>query len=96
VALLEREALSAARGGPSGSRVRISVVVNAESLHTRFLPALTRLTGVAFDLHQDDLEYTADLLRGTAMAAATAQHVAVQGCRVERLGAMRYLAVGGT
>jgi LysR family transcriptional regulator (chromosome initiation inhibitor) len=34
------------------------------------------------------------LLRaGTAMAAVTAQHVAVQGCRVERLGAMRYLAV---
>jgi LysR family transcriptional regulator (chromosome initiation inhibitor) len=27
------------------------------------------------------------------MAAVTAQHVAVQGCRVERLGAMRYLAV---
>jgi LysR family transcriptional regulator (chromosome initiation inhibitor) len=34
------------------------------------------------------------LLRaGTATAAVTAQHVAVQGCRVERLGAMRYLAV---
>ena len=27
------------------------------------------------------------------MAAVTSQHVAVQGCRVERLGAMRYLAV---
>jgi LysR family transcriptional regulator (chromosome initiation inhibitor) len=28
------------------------------------------------------------------MAAVTAQHVAVQGCRLERLGAMRYVAVG--
>jgi LysR family transcriptional regulator, chromosome initiation inhibitor len=94
VALLEREALAAARGGLAGERVRISVVVNADSLHTWFLPALTRLPNVAFDLHQDDQEYTADLLRaGTAMAAVTAQHVAVQGCRVERLGAMRYLAV---
>jgi LysR family transcriptional regulator (chromosome initiation inhibitor) len=94
VALLEREALAAARGGLAGSRVRISVVVNADSLHTWFLPALTRLPDVLFDLHQDDQEYTADLLRaGTAMAAVTSQHVAVQGCRVERLGAMRYLAV---
>ncbi|WP_285684484.1 LysR family transcriptional regulator ArgP [Actinoplanes sp. NBRC 103695] len=94
VSLLEREALAAARGGLAGERVRVSVVVNADSLHTWFLPALTRLPHLAFDLHQDDQEYTADLLRaGTVMAAVTSQHVAVQGCRVERLGAMRYLAV---
>jgi LysR family transcriptional regulator (chromosome initiation inhibitor) len=95
VALLEREALAAARGALAGAgRTRISVVVNADSLHTWFLPALTELPGLDFDLHQDDQEYTADLLRaGTAMAAVTAQHVAVQGCRVERLGAMRYRAV---
>jgi LysR family transcriptional regulator, chromosome initiation inhibitor len=94
VSLLEREALAAARGGLSGDRIRVSVVVNADSLHTWFLPALTRLPALAFDLHQDDQEYTADLLRaGTVMAAVTSQHVAVQGCRVSRLGAMRYLAV---
>ncbi|MFG1602913.1 LysR family transcriptional regulator ArgP [Actinoplanes sp. NPDC049265] len=94
VSLLEREALAAARGGLTGSRVRVSVVVNADSLHTWFLPALTRLPHLIFDLHQDDQEYTADLLRaGTVMAGVTAQHVAVQGCRVEPLGAMRYLAV---
>lgn len=95
VALLEREALASARGAPAGAgRTRLSVVVNADSLHTWFLPALTELPDVDFDLHSDDQEYTADLLRaGTAMAAVTSQHVAVQGCRVERLGAMRYLAV---
>ncbi|MEV6629487.1 LysR family transcriptional regulator ArgP [Actinoplanes sp. NPDC051470] len=94
VGLLEREALAAARGGLAGSRVRVSVVVNADSLHTWFMPALARLPHLVFDLHQDDQEYTADLLRaGTVMAAVTSQHVAVQGCRVERLGAMRYLAV---
>ncbi len=94
VALLEREALAAARGGLAGTRARLSVVVNADSLHTWFLPALTGLADVDFDLHSDDQEHTADLLRaGTAMAAVTAQQVAVQGCRVERLGAMRYLAV---
>jgi LysR family transcriptional regulator, chromosome initiation inhibitor len=94
VALLEREALEAVAGG---IRTRISVVVNADSLHTWFLSALARIPAslrLTFDLHQDDQDHTAELLRaGTAMAAVTAQHVAVQGCRVERLGAMRYLAV---
>jgi LysR family transcriptional regulator (chromosome initiation inhibitor) len=96
IALLEREALDAARGALTGDRVRIPVVVNADSLHTWFLPALAGLP-MLFDLHQDDQEYTADLLRaGTAMAAVTAADVAVQGCRVEPLGAMRYLAVAVT
>ncbi len=97
VALLERETLDAVAGG---IRTRVSVVVNADSLHTWFLPALARLPaslGLSFDLHQDDQDYTAELLRaGTAMAAVTAQHVAVQGCRVEKLGAMRYLAVAAS
>src|SRR3954453_21569044 len=63
VALLEREALG-------GAATRISVVVNADSLQTWFLSALTRLPaglGVEFELHQDDQDYTAELLRaGTA------------------------------
>ena len=89
VALLEQEALAQARGG-----TRLSVVVNADSLNSWFLPVLTQVPGVSFDLHTDDQDHTADLLRtGTVMAAVTAQDVAVQGCRVERLGAMRYLGV---
>ena len=89
VALLEREALAQARGG-----TRLSVVVNADSLDSWFLPVLSRLPGALFELHIDDQDHTADLLRaGTAMAAVTADHVPVQGCRVERLGVMRYLAV---
>ncbi|GIF06304.1 putative transcriptional regulator, LysR family protein [Actinoplanes siamensis] len=89
VALLEREALAQARGG-----TRISIVVNADSLNTWFLPVLTRVPGATFEIHTDDQDYTADLLRsGTAMAAVTAENVAVQGCRVERLGLMRYVAV---
>ena len=96
VSLLEREALDEARGGAAaGERTRVSIVVNADSLHTWFMPVLGRVPlPLSFDLHQDDQDYTADLLRsGTAMAAVTAQQVAVQGCRVESLGAMRYLAV---
>jgi len=90
VSLLEREALRQARDG-----TRVSIVVNADSLHTWFMPALTKVTGPSWELHTDDQDYTADLLRaGTAMAAVTAQNVVVQGCRVEPLGAMRYLPVG--
>ena len=91
-ALLEREALDVARG----ALTRVSIVVNADSLHTWFLPALAALP-YQFDLHQDDQDHTAELLRaGTAMAAVTAERVAVQGCRVEPLGSMRYLAVAAS
>ncbi|RKR86363.1 LysR family transcriptional regulator [Micromonospora pisi] len=99
VALLEHEALRAARGPLAGGavRTRVAVVVNADSLATWFLAALTELPPeftVTFDLREDDQDHTAELLRdGSVMAAVTAQNVPVQGCRVERLGAMRYLAV---
>jgi LysR family transcriptional regulator (chromosome initiation inhibitor) len=95
-ALLEREALQAARGILDDERIPVSVVVNADSLNTWFLPVLTELPFL-FDLYQDDQDHTADLLRaGTAMAAVTSQRTPVQGCRVEPLGTMRYLAVATT
>ena len=92
VALLETEALAQAR-----DHTRLSVVVNADSLNTWFLPVLTAVPGVRFELHVDDQDHSAELLRtGQAMAAVTADRVAVQGCRVERLGVMRYLAVSAS
>lgn len=99
IALLEREALAAARGPLTGGaeRTRVAVVVNADSLATWFLPAVASLPehlALALDLREEDQEHTADLLRdGSVMAAVTAQNVAVQGCRVQRLGAMRYRAM---
>ncbi|MFY1622812.1 LysR family transcriptional regulator ArgP [Micromonospora sp. WMMD735] len=95
VALLEQEALDTARGTlGDGTRTRVAVVVNADSLAGWFLPALTAVPDVLVDLHTDDEGHTARLLRdGTVMAAVTTERVAVQGCRVLRLGAMRYLAV---
>ena len=73
------------------------MVVNADSMASWFLPALVTLPGdlaLAFDLREDDQDHTADLLRdGSVMAAVTAQHTAVQGCRVRALGAMRYRAL---
>ncbi|HYN95500.1 MAG TPA: LysR family transcriptional regulator ArgP [Pilimelia sp.] len=99
VALLEREALAAARGPLAGgrTRTRVAVVVNADSLATWFLPALASLPAdlaLSFDVFTDDEDHTAELLRdGSAMAAVTAQNVAVQGCAVRPLGAMRYQAL---
>lgn len=99
VALLEREALHAARPPTVGGSAptRVTVVANEDSLGTWFVGALARLPtelALLFDVRRDDEDHTAELIRdGTAMAAVTAQRDAVQGCRVERLGAMRYVAL---
>jgi LysR family transcriptional regulator (chromosome initiation inhibitor) len=97
--LLEREAVAEARGPLAGTRTRtrMAVVVNADSLATWFVGALARLPAdlaLCFDIRQDDQDHTAELLRdGTVTAAVTARREAVQGCRVRRLGAMRYRAL---
>ena len=75
-----------------GHRVRIPIAVNADSLETWVMPALGRApAGVCFEIHREDEEHTTQLLRdGTVMAAITSTAQPVQGCRVRRLGAMRY------
>ncbi|MGN9774325.1 LysR family transcriptional regulator ArgP [Micromonospora sp. H33] len=99
LALLEQEALAEARGplGGGRGRTRVAVVVNADSLGTWFPAALARVPeqlDLSFDIRQDDQEHTAELLRdGSVTAAVTAQREPVQGCRVQRLGAMRYRAL---
>ncbi|MEU5549552.1 LysR family transcriptional regulator ArgP [Micromonospora sp. NPDC047793] len=99
LALLEREALADARGplGGDRNRTRVAIVVNADSLATWFPAALARLPDqpeLSFDIRQDDQDHTAALLRdGVVTAAVTAQREAVQGCRVRRLGTMRYRAL---
>ncbi|QIS02611.1 ArgP/LysG family DNA-binding transcriptional regulator [Nocardia brasiliensis] len=72
--------------------LRLPIAVNADSLETWVLPALTAAPpGVCFEIHREDEEHTTRLLRdGTVMAAITSTATPVQGCRVERLGAMRY------
>jgi LysR family transcriptional regulator (chromosome initiation inhibitor) len=59
---------------------------------TWVLPALAPLAGeLAFDLHVQDQQHTAALLRdGRVTAAVTADAVPVPGCTVTRLGGMRY------
>lgn len=69
----------------------VPVAVNADSLETWVLPALAELDGVTVDLRRADQAHTAGLLRdGTVMAAITGDSHPVAGCRVQRLGTMRY------
>ena len=78
-----------------GASRRLPVAVNDDSMSTWFPAAVADLPpDVLLDLRREDQDLSAGLLRdGTVMAAVTADPRAVQGCRVRRLGAMRYLAV---
>lgn len=84
-----------AMGRPAGASRRLSVAVNADSLSTWFVPVLTGLDDdVTLDVHREDQDRTARLLRdGTVMAAVTGDGRAVQGCRSVPLGAARYRAM---
>ncbi|MDQ1135959.1 LysR family transcriptional regulator (chromosome initiation inhibitor) [Microbacterium sp. SORGH_AS 1204] len=96
LALLEYDAL-AAMGAEGGAVASVPLAVNADSLATWFLPPLARVAArraVVFDLHRDDQDFTAGLLEsGTVMAAVTSREAPVAGCRVRRLGVLRYEAV---
>jgi LysR family transcriptional regulator, chromosome initiation inhibitor len=97
-ALLEHDALSTLGALDDGeARVSVPLAVNADSLATWFLAPLARLAeerAVVFEVHRDDQDYTAELLEsGTVMGAVTSRETPVAGCRVSRLGAMRYEAV---
>ena len=89
VALLAADATrELADAGPA----TLPIALNADSMATWVLPALAPLAGeYAFDLHREDQEHTATLLReGRVMAAVTAAADPVPGCTVTRLGGMRY------
>ncbi|MFG2352249.1 LysR family transcriptional regulator ArgP [Streptomyces sp. NPDC048521] len=94
LARLERDAWGELGLSGAGEPTRVSVAVNADSLATWFLPALTRVAGLCFELHREDEDHTAALLRkGLVMAAVTSSADPVPGCTVRPLGRMRYLPV---
>lgn len=93
--LTEEAAIELGDGRSGAGPPTLPVAVNADSLGTWVLPALATLAGsICLDLHRDDEEHTAALLRsGTVVAAVTADPNPVPGCSVTRLGAMRYRPV---
>ncbi len=96
LARLERDTRSELGMSGAGEPTRVTVAVNADSLATWFLPALTRVPRepqLCFELHREDETRTAELLReGLVMAAVTSSPDPVTGCSVHALGRMRYLA----
>jgi LysR family transcriptional regulator, chromosome initiation inhibitor len=97
--LVRLEADAAAELGLDSERqapTSIAVAVNADSLSTWFLDALARVPEslrVGFELLREDEAHTAALLRrGRVAAALTRDANPVTGCRVTKLGVMRYRA----
>ena len=100
VARLERDAYAElGLSGAADEPTRVSVAVNADSLATWFLDALTELPQeprLCFELRREDEAHTAALLReGVVMAAVTSSPDPVPGCAVHFLGRMRYLPCAG-
>jgi LysR family transcriptional regulator (chromosome initiation inhibitor) len=74
-------------------RTVLRIAVNADSLATWVLPALSRGPEVLYDLVIDDQDVSQDWLRrGEVVAAITGQPGSVQGCDSHPLGALRYRA----
>ncbi|BBG01841.1 MULTISPECIES: LysR family transcriptional regulator ArgP [Pseudonocardia] len=97
IALLEGEvARDLGEQDPAGT-VHLPIAVNADSVTHWFLRAVVPLAqrhGVRLDLHIDDEEHTAALLReGAVVGAVTTSAAAVQGCAVQPIGATRYRPV---
>lgn len=89
--------LTAELGQGTAGGAQMAIVVNADSLATWFVPALSRAareTGALFEVLRADETISVEKLRsGEAMAALTAMAEAVPGCTSTRIGIDRYRAV---
>ncbi|ABC21462.1 LysR family transcriptional regulator ArgP [Rhodospirillum rubrum] len=101
VGMLEKDLIKhmpglAEAGADPLHRVTLTLATNADSLGTWFLGAVApfaRSTDFLVSIAVDDEDYTADWLhRGRVLAAVTSLAKPVKGCRVTRLGALRYQA----
>ncbi|CAH0341358.1 LysR family transcriptional regulator ArgP [Rhizobium sp. CECT 9324] len=71
----------------------LRIAVNADSLATWFVSAMTAVPETLFDLVLDDQDHSADWLkRGEVRAAVSGSPQAAQGCDSRPLGALRYIA----
>jgi LysR family transcriptional regulator (chromosome initiation inhibitor) len=79
----------------AATAVELPVAVNADSVGSWFRDVLTEVAAwdhTALKLRVEDQAYSQELLRrGDVLAAVTSDQAAVQGCRVDALGALRYL-----
>lgn len=94
VALLEsRLAKTLADILPTNAPPTLRIAVNADTLSTWFIGALSACHDLLFELTLDDQDHSRQWLeRGEVMAAVTAEQTAVSGCDVLPLGLLRYRA----
>ncbi len=95
---LERDLKELAPSSLRGAREeeRISIAINADSIATWALPALTELAqqGLPMEIIADDQDFTQEWLReGHVLGCVTTLKQALRGCKVVALGAMEYVAV---
>jgi LysR family transcriptional regulator, chromosome initiation inhibitor len=95
---LERDLKDLAPGtsATGGDEERISIAVNADSIATWAVPALSRLArqGLGLEIITDDQDFTIEWLReGRVLGCVTTVKQALRSCRLVPLGAMRYVAV---
>ncbi|MBC3192646.1 LysR family transcriptional regulator ArgP [Pseudonocardia sp. C8] len=96
IAVLE-DSVARSLGDDDATALHLPIAVNADSVTHWFLRAVVPLAaryGVRLDLHVDDEEHTAALLReGAVIGAVTTSATPVQGCAVQPIGATRYRPV---
>ena len=95
---LERDLKELAPSSLRGAREeeRISIAINADSIATWALQALTGLAqqGLPMEIIADDQDFTHEWLRqGQVLGCVTTLKQALRGCKVVPLGAMEYVAV---
>ena len=95
---LERDLQELAPSSLGGAREeeRISIAINADSIATWALQALTELAqqGLPMEIITDDQDFTHEWLRqGQVLGCVTTLKQALRGCKVVALGAMDYVAV---
>lgn len=95
IEMLEKDLMMDMQVSGDSSPSPFPVAVNADSIDTWFNDAIagfTKETGEFLEIFADDQEYTAQWLKeGRVLGAVTTSSKPVQGCRIEKLGAIRYL-----
>ncbi len=95
---LERDLKELAPSSTGGGRdeERISVAINADSIATWALDALSPLaqSGLPIEIIHDDQDFTQEWLReGQVLGCVTSIGQALRGCKMDALGTMDYVAV---
>ena len=88
--------LAPGAAGSGGEVERISIAINADSIATWALAALSGLArrGLGLEIITDDQDFTIEWLReGRVLGCVTTLKQALRSCKIVPLGAMRYVAV---